>query len=63
MNKFCVGCFVAAFVCGLLLCFGATAEASMLGSISEIQSTVAPALVKPVVNVVILLITVAALFL
>jgi len=62
MNKFCVGFFVAAFVCGLMLCFGVTAEASVLGSISEIQCT-APVLVKPVVNFVLLLITVAALFL
>ena len=62
MYKFCIGLFVAAFVCGLLLCFTATAEASMLGSIPEIQSTV-PVLVKPIANVVLLLITVAALFL
>ena len=63
MNQFCIGLFVAAFVCGLMFCFGGVAEASMLGSIPEIQNTVAPALVKPIVNVVILLITVAALFL
>ena len=62
MNKFCVGLFVAAFVCGLLFCFGTTAEASMLGSIPDIQCA-APVLVKPIANVVILLITVAALFL
>jgi hypothetical protein len=62
MYKFCVGCFVAAFVCGLLFCFGTTAEASILGSIPDIQCA-APVLVKPVVNVVMLLITVAALFL
>ena len=62
MNKFCVGFFVAACVCGLLVCFGGIAEASVLGSIPEIQSTV-PVLVKPIANVVMLLITVAALFL
>jgi len=61
-QKFCIGLFVAAFVCGLLVCCGATAEASMLGSISEIQCA-APVLVKPIANFVILLITVAALFL
>ena len=62
MYQFFVGCFVAACVCGLMLCFGGIAEASTLGSISEIQCT-APVLVKPIVNVVMLLITVAALFL
>ena len=62
MYKFCVGLFVAAFVCGLMFCFGGVAEASMLGSISEIQCA-APVLVKPVVNFVMLLITIAALFL
>ena len=63
MNKFCIGLFVAACVCGIMFCFGGVAEASMLGSIPEIQSTVAPAFVKPIANVVMLLITVAALFL
>jgi len=62
-QKFCIVFFVAALVCGLLVCFGATAEASMLGSIPEIQNTVAPVLVKPIANFVMLLITVAALFL
>ena len=62
MNKFFVGCFVAAVVCGLLVCFGGIAEASVLGSIPDIQCTV-PVLVKPIANFVILLITVAALFL
>ena len=63
MNRFCIGFFVAAFVCGLMFCFGAIAEASVLGSIPEIQNTVVPVLVKPITNVVILLITVAVLFL
>ena len=62
MNKFFVGFFVAAFVCGLMLCFGGVAEASMLGSIPDMQCT-APVLVKPIANVVLLLITVAVLFL
>ena len=62
MNKLCIGFFVAACVCGLMLCFGATAEASVLGSIPDIQCA-AHVLVKPIANVVILLITVAVLFL
>ena len=61
-QKFYIGLFVVAFVCGIMLCFGGVAEASILGSVPEIQSPV-PVLVKPVVNFVILLITVAALFL
>ena len=62
-QKFCIGFFVAAFVCGLMFCFSATTEASVLGSIPDIQCAVAPALVKPIANFVILLITVAAFFL
>ena len=62
MCQFFVGCFVAACVCGLMFCFGGVAEASMLGSIPDIQCA-APVLVKPVVNFVVLLITVATLFL
>ena len=62
MYQFFVGCFVAAFVCGLMLCLSAIAEASTLGSIPDIQCA-APVLVKPIANVVFLLITVAALFL
>ena len=61
-QKFCIGLFVAALVCGVLFCFSATAEASVLSSIPDIQCT-APVLVKPIANVVMLLITVAALFL
>ena len=60
-QKFCIGLFVAAFVCGLMFLCG-VAEASVLGSIPDIQCA-ATVLVKPVVNVVMLLITVAALFL
>jgi len=64
MNKFCIGLFVAAFVCGIMLICGATAEASMLGSISEIQCTAAPSLIThPFINFVMLVITLAALFL
>ena len=62
MNRFFVGFFIAAFVCGIMFLCGATAEASVLGSFPDIQCT-APVLVKPVVNFVIILITVAAIFL
>ena len=62
MNRFFVGLFIAAFVCGIMFLCGVTAEASVLGSIPDIQCT-APVLVKPLTNFVILLITVAAVFL
>jgi hypothetical protein len=62
MNKFYVGFFIAAFVCGIMFLCGATAEAGVLGSFPNIQCA-APILVKPVVNFVIVLITVAAFFL
>ena len=62
MNKLCIGFFVAACVCGLMFCLGGVAEASMLGSIPDIQCA-APVLIKPIANAVMLLITVAALFL
>ena len=61
-HKFFIGFFIAAFVCGLMLCFGGVAEASMLGSFPDIQCA-APVLVKPLTNFVIILITVAAIFL
>jgi len=49
-------------VVGLLLCFVATAEASMLSSIPDIQCA-APALVKPVAHFIILVVTLASIFL
>ena len=61
-QKFFVGLFVAAFVCGLMFCLGGVAEAAVMGSIPDIQCA-APVLVKPIANFVMLLITVAALFL
>ena len=61
-QKFFIGFFIAAFVCGVLFLCGATAEASVLGSLPDIQCA-APVLVKPIVNFVIILITVAAFFL
>ena len=63
MNRFFVGFFIAVFICGLMLCFGGVAEASVLGSLPDIQCAAAPILVKPIVNFVIILITVAAIFL
>ena len=62
MNRFFVGFFIVAFVCGIIFLGGATAEASVLGSFPDIQCAT-PVLVKPVVNFVIVLITVAAIFL
>jgi hypothetical protein len=51
-------------VIGILLCFGATAEASMLSSFPAIQCGVsAPVLVKPVAHFIVLLVTVASIFL
>ena len=49
-------------VVGLLLCFGTTAEASMLSSIPDIQCS-APVLVKPIAHFIVLLVTVASIFL
>jgi len=48
---------------GVLLCFGVTAEASMLGSIPDIQCTAPVIAVKPIVNFIVLVITVVSLFL
>jgi hypothetical protein len=62
MNRFFVGLFIAAFVCGIMLMCGGVAEASMLGSFTDIQCA-SPILVKPITNFVIILITVAAFFL
>jgi hypothetical protein len=63
MNKFCIGLLVAAFVCGLMLCFGGVAEASMLGSFPNIQCATPVLVVKPVMHFIVLLVTVAAIFL
>ena len=48
---------------GLLLCFGVTAEASVLGSFPDIQCTAPVIAIKPIVNFIVLVITVASLFL
>ena len=53
---------VPLLIVGFLLCFGATAEASMLSSIPEMQCT-APVLVKPVAHFIMLVITIASIFL
>jgi len=62
-QKFYIGFFIAAFVCGVLFLCGVTAEAGVLGSFPDIQCAAAPVLVKPIVNFAIILITVAAIFL
>ena len=54
---------VPLLVVGLLLCFGVTAEASMLGSFPDIQCTAPVIAVKPIVHFIVLVITVASLFL
>jgi hypothetical protein len=61
-QKFYIGFFIAAFVCGIMFICGGVAEASMLGSFTDIQCA-APVLVKPIVNFIVLVITVAAIFL
>jgi len=53
---------VPLLVIGVLLCFGVTAEASMLSAIPDIQCT-APVLVKPVAHFIMLVITIASIFL
>ena len=53
---------VPLLVIGVLLCFGVTAEASMLSSIPEMQCA-APVLVKPIAHFVVLLVTIASIFL
>jgi len=49
-------------VVGVLFCFGATAEASMLSAIPDIQCT-APAFVTPIVRFIVFVVTVASIFL
>ena len=61
-HKFFIGFFIAAFVCGIMFICGGVAEAGVLGSFPDIQCA-APVLVKPIVNFVIVLITVATIFL
>jgi hypothetical protein len=53
---------VPLLIVGILLCFGVTAEASMWSSIPEMQCT-APVLVKPVAHFIMLVITIASIFL
>jgi hypothetical protein len=51
-------------IVGILFCFGVTAEASMLSSFPAIECGVpAPVLVKPVAHFIVLLVTVATIFL
>ena len=53
---------VPLLIIGVLLCFGVTAEASMLSSIPEMQCA-ASVLVKPIAHFVVLLVTIASIFL
>ena len=62
MNRFFVGFFIAAFFGIMFLC-GATAEASVLGSFPNIQCATPVLVVKPVMHFIVLLVTVAAIFL
>jgi len=50
-------------VVGLLLCFGVTAEASMLSSIPDIQCATPVLAIKPIANFLMLLITIVSIFL
>ena len=63
MNRFFVGFYIAAFVCGVLFLFGATAEASTLSSVSDIQCATPVFVVKPFMHFIVLLVTVASIFL
>ena len=55
---------VPLLIVGLLLCFGATSEASMLGSFPDIQCTASPSLIpNPFINFVMLVLTLASIFL
>jgi len=62
MNRFFVGFFVVAFVCGIMLISGGVAEASVLGSFPNIQCA-DPVLVKPIIHFIVVVITVASIFL
>ena len=59
MNKFCVGLFVAAFVCGLLLICGSVAEAGVMGAA---PAAIAP-VVKPLAHFALWVVTAIAIFL
>ena len=59
MNRFCIGFFVAAFVCGLMLCFGGVAEAGVIG---VAPAAIAP-VVKPLTHFVLWVVTIASIFL
>ena len=54
---------VPLLVVGLLLCFGVTAEASMLGTFPDIQCATPALAIKPIANFLMLLITIVSIFL
>ena len=62
-QKFFIGFFIAAFVCGTMFLSSGVAEASMLGSFPNIQCATPVLAVKPVMHFIVLLVTVAAIFL
>ena len=62
-HKFFIGFFIAAFVCSIMLICDSVAEASMLGSIPDIQCATPVLVVKPFMHFIVLLVTVASIFL
>ena len=58
-QKFCIGLFVAACVCGLMFCFSGVAEAAVMGAA---PAAIAP-VVKPLAHLVLWVVTVIAIFL
>ena len=58
-QKFFIGFIVAAFVCGIMFCFGGVAEAGVIGSA---PAAIAPA-IKPLVHFAMWVITAIAIFL
>ena len=59
MNKFCIGFFVAAFVCGLLVLCGGVAEAGVIGAS---PAAIVPA-IHPLAHLVLWVVTAITLFL
>jgi len=59
MYQFFVGCFVAAFVCGLMFCLGGVAEAAVIGAA---PAAIAP-VIKPLAHFALWVVTAITLFL
>ena len=60
MNKFFIGLFVAAFVCGVLFLCGATAEAGVVNCVT-VPAT--PLIANPLWDIAMLVIVVISIFL